>query len=40
MREAALFVRSEGAVALGVGIALEDMLVGRYQETGGAAGRV
>ena len=40
LREAALFVGRQGAVALGVGVGLEDVLVGRDQEPGGAAGRV
>jgi nitroreductase len=38
--EAALFVRSELAVALGVGVGAEDVLVGGDEETGGAAGGV
>ena len=38
--EAALFVRRQRAVALGVGVGLEDVLVGGDQEPGGAAGRV
>jgi len=40
LREAALFVRRQGAVALGIGVGLEDVLVGRDQESGGAASRV
>ena len=38
--EPALVVRRQGAVALGVGVGPEDVLVGRDQEPGGAAGRV
>ena len=38
--EAALFVRRQGAVALGVGVGPEDVLVGGDEEAGGAAGGV
>ena len=40
LRQAALVVGRQRAVALGVGVGLEDVLVGRDQEAGGAAGRV
>ena len=40
LRQAALFVRRQGAVALGVGVGFEDVLVGRNQKPGRAAGRV
>ena len=38
--EASLFVRGEGAVAPGVGVGPEDVLVGGDEESGGAAGGV
>ena len=40
LREAALVVGRQRAVALGVGVGPEDVLVGRDQEAGGAAGGV
>src|SRR5262249_44547298 len=38
--EAAFFVGRQLAVALGVGVGLEDVFVGRDQESGGAAGGI